>query len=686
MSRREIARWVLLGMVMLWMAFVYASFYLIQDQRPFGGQQLRAVGSILLDCAVAGWILVVGIGVGCQVCRWMGIHSDRPGEDVVWGAGLGLGIVAVGALVFGVLGSATRWMMAGWLAFLTLLSLPGIVRAARSLAGWRSFPAPPRGLRLYLLLMLVLTALLALTPPIDWDGLFYHLTLPRLYLERGQIVPLTDVPHQFFPGLMEMLYLVAMAVRGDVAAKLLHFSFLVLLIGAVYLITERHLHRGGGWRAVAALTSMPMVFVLGGWAYNDLALAFCQIVALGAFLNWLDDRRSRWLLLSGAYCGLALGLKYTGFVCVLAIALCTCWALWRTRAQWKAWLRALGALGGTAAMAAAPWYLRNLAFAGNPVYPFAYRIFGGPGWDAWRAAWYARAGTGLGWDVSALLRLPWTLTLGLRDMNFYDGRVGPVFLLALPFLILWSAAAMLRRRQGPRAMGYVTAFAACQYAVWVMGVIQSRSLFQSRLLLPAAVALSPALAYLYEELSGLALPQISVQRLVGMSVALVLAGNMSYHALYVVQVRPLGVLLGEETRSAFLERTLGDHYRAMEMVNEHLSADDAVLFLWEPRSYYCHRRAQPDPILERWAWLRHRYGDDVDAIGNALAAEGYTHLLLHQAGLDLVRALQLDPITEADVEALEALRSACLQKVDRVGDAYVLYRLAAGGSPEKVYP
>jgi hypothetical protein len=431
---------------------------------------------------------------------------------------------------------------------------------------------------------------------------------------------------------------------------------------------------------------MPMVFVLGAWAYNDLALAYCQIAALGAFLRWLDDRTSRWLLLSGAYCGLAIGLKYTGFVCALAIALCACWALWRARARWRVWLGAVGGFGATAAGLAAPWALRNLGFTGNPVYPFAYGLFGGREWDAWRAAWYARAGTGVGWDVLALLRLPWTLTLGLRDVNFYDGRAGPLFLLALPFLIAWGVRALGPHGERPRAMGYVVAFAACQYGAWVLGVVQSRSLFQSRLLLPALVALCPALAYLYDELSRLDRPRFSVQRLIGMSAALVLAANLSYYLLYVVRVAPVSVLVGEETRTSFLRRALGDHYLAMELINERLSDDDTALFLWEPRSYYCLRRAQPDPILERWAWLRHRYGSDVEAIYRALEAEGYTHILLHRSGLELVRNARLDPITPADVETLDALRSAYLKEVGTVGDAYALYRLTAPEPVSEVKP
>ena len=81
--------------------------------------------------------------------------------------------------------------------------------------------------------------LAALTPPTDWDGLFYHLTWPAWALDAGRIgPPPVAVPHFSFPGLMESLFLLAMAVLDDVAAKLVHWLFALLLGGLVYRLTN----------------------------------------------------------------------------------------------------------------------------------------------------------------------------------------------------------------------------------------------------------------------------------------------------------------------------------------------------------------------------------------------------------------------------------------------------------------
>jgi 4-amino-4-deoxy-L-arabinose transferase-like glycosyltransferase len=561
----------------------------------------------------------------------------------------------------------------------------------------RSLERPARGVWLYVGVTLGLALVVALMPPTDWDGLFYHLTGPAWTLAVGRVgPPQANVPHLSFPGLMESLFTLAMALRGDVVAKLLHWSFALLLGGIVYRLANRHLGDGLGWGAVIALYATPMVAVLAGWAYNDLALAFFQVAALYAVLNGLDrsspmssahdaqsahDARSahrdseRWFFVAGGLAGLSLGLKYTSFVCpVTLVALIvwnTVWQKYGGRVSRPALKRALNRAVGFSVVAlivASPWYLRNLAFTGNPVYPFLYRLWDGRGWSHWHADWYAQSGTGLGGDVGALLALPVTLTLGLRDMNYYDGRTGPLFLAALPGLVF---VALLDRRK-PRALTSMLWFGLAQYVVWAVGVVGSRSLFQSRLLLPALVSFCPGLAYVYDRLERFNLRGFSLRRLVGLVVTLVLSTNVVYQALDMVRLRPLPYLVGEESREAFLTRRLGGYYSAMRTVAE-LPTGARVQFLWEPRSYYSERVVQPDPILETWKYLCEQYDRDVDAIAAQLRERGVTHLLLHTAGKDWVARESPDHLSPGDLVVLEMFTAQYLDVVWELPDAYVLY-------------
>jgi 4-amino-4-deoxy-L-arabinose transferase-like glycosyltransferase len=429
---------------------------------------------------------------------------------------------------------------------------------------------------------------------------------------------------------------------------------------------------------VALYAGIPMVAVLGGWAYTDLALVFYQMAALYALLRWLQQARPSWIALAGVFCGLALGSKYTAFLCplYLLLALLLQWA--RRRHSGRETLSAIGLLCGTTALVAAPWVLRNLAWTGNPVYPFAYRWLGATptmAWDSWRAAWYTRPGSGLGRDAWAWFLLPWTLTLGIRDMNFYDGRLGPLFLLALPFLVAWGLRIFGKRGPRPPALSVLIGFGLIQYVAWTIGVVNSRPLFQTRLLLSALVALCGPIVYVYHELRTLDRPRFSLHRLIGLSVALVLALNLCDQFLYTLAQRPLPMLVGLESQDDYLARNLGTHYQAMQVLDEHLAETDRALFLWEPRSYYCRVAAEPDAILDRWPWLVSRHNADLNAIDDELRSQGYTHILYHRAGADLVRRAKLDPWSQADWAALDRFLDRYLVEQAQIGQAYVLYAL-----------
>jgi 4-amino-4-deoxy-L-arabinose transferase-like glycosyltransferase len=303
------------------------------------------------------------------------------------------------------------------------------------------------------------------------------LTGPKLYLAGGRILPGIDIPHLNFPSLFEMLFMLGLAVRGEVTAKLLHFGFGLLLAGLVFAFSRKHLQLKSGWLAVVFLFSMPMVLTLGGWAYNDLALAFYQVAALYALLCYrekLDQRgQNGWLILSGLCCGLAMSLKYTSFVAPLTLVGLLIWWHWQEKRSFKALIRSVLIFGLVAGLIACPWYLKNWLFTGNPVYPF---VFGGQLWDDYRSAAYSTAGSGVGFDPGALLLLPIQLTLGYKDANYIDGRSGPLFLAFLPLILLYG---LFSYRRKPAAMKAIFIFVLAQYLFWIFGVIWSSGLWQS---------------------------------------------------------------------------------------------------------------------------------------------------------------------------------------------------------------
>ncbi|MCP4415175.1 MAG: phospholipid carrier-dependent glycosyltransferase, partial [Chloroflexi bacterium] len=426
------------------------------------------------------------------------------------------------------------------------------------------------------------------------------------------------------------------------------------------------------------LISMPMVLNLGAQAYNDLPLAFYQVAALAALLRWRQKEQTGWLILSGLLCGLAMGLKYTSFITPLLLAGFVVWHYLQKGNQRlrrlkdfssavKKGLRPLLILTLSTTLVALPWYLKNWVFTGNPIYPF---LFGGHFWDDFRAAAYAGTGTGIGFDPIALLRLPHDLILGLNDAS-QDGQPGPLFLIFLPPIVVYGFSKW--KRGAERPFNILLIFALAQYLFWTVGVIFSGGLWQSRLLLPAFVALSPIIAWIFDDFTRWEHSQFSLRRFSKMVIVLALAFNLVGQILNWLPGVPLTYVAGTASREVILTHWLGNHYTTMQATNAQLPVDAVVTFLYEPRSYYCERDCRPDSILDSLAHLEYLH-NDADGIAQAWQNEGISHVLLFDAGYQFVREQQMAWISPQNVTLMDELAANHLQLIGDWDD-YKLYEL-----------
>ena len=723
-------KWFFIILFLLWLAFVLASYFLVQNAylqpvleglRESDGWlsfQLSptSIGRTALDLLTAFWISFAALGVGRWLLGRFFTFTLSALEELLFGLGLGFGVLGILVLVLGLAGFISRPVLLLLVAGLTILTGRSNLRFISTLPR----PRPSRLIALFLVVSLLLALTVALLPPTSWDGLFYHLTGPKLFLEQGRIVSGLDIPHLSFPSLFEMLYLLALGIRGGAAAVLLHFVFALMLMGLVYISAKELLGVKNAWSAVIFLLTIPMIFILAGWAYNDLALAFYEVAALYALLKWRQHRpaydaeeqslsgngesnesapepaipSNSWLILSGIMLGLAMGLKYTSVVALISLAALIGW--WY-RKKLKQAFRPLLLFLGMAILVSSPWFIKNLIFTGNPVYPF---VFGGEYWDEFRSAAYSEGGTGIAFDPDScteyspdflvgqhptgcdidpvslgtrLLLLPYDITLGIRDAS-QDGPIGPLLLIFLPLLLIYG---VFKKRPGrPSALGGLLFFALTQYAFWIIGVAGSAALWQSRLLLPAMIALCPAMSWLLEDLAHFDHPRFSLQRQLYLVIGLVLLAGLVIQTINWLPQQPWGILVGDESEEENLQRRLTSHFEAMEFINTETPEDAVVAFLWEPRSYYCQRDCRPDSILDEFGHLQYQYGD-AQNIAKAMQDRGISHVLVFEKGLDFVLEANSpsdDPLEEPPV--LVDLRQNYLVPITTIGDElYTLYRL-----------
>lgn len=699
-------RALLSALALAWIFLVTLNYYIVH--KPFSAENALAMLNALGDVAVAGALVALAAALGRRFLR--ALQFDSPLDALVFHAGVGLGLLALATFALGlvIVHRLVFWALFVLAAFGLRDELRAVGRALRALR----LPIASRferALAAFLAFALGIASLVALLPPIAWDAQTYHLVIPKVALEQGRLAAPPDIVYFNFPALGEMLFLAALLLKGDVVAQWLHCAFLLLTLGALFAFASRYFHARVAWLASAMLVAAPSLLSVATWAYVDGMLAFYALTSFYALLRALEQNKARWFALAGTLAGFAISLKYTAVI--VPIALLVVWIAHCLVEHHTLDRRLLTAYCLPLALAA-PYYLRNWIFTGNPFYPF---LFGGKYWDAFRAEWFSRFGTGLLNDPFQLVLAPWNVTIfGVEGAMGFEATIGPLLLMLLP---LWLGVrgqgsggrdqksaveladdtmrnAQFAIRYSPFAIRHLLFFSIALYLFWLWGVAQSKLLMQTRLLFPAFPAFAILAAIAFERLRALDLPQFSLQRFTRLVVLLVLGLTALNYAIGFASSSALAYLVGAESRAAYLRRNLGDYGAALRFINTALPRDARVLFLWEPRVYYAERAAQPDSILDAWTHWRWQHRD-VDAIAAELRGRAYTHLLLNRAGLDFILQTGYDPLSLDDLRGLEEFTARHLEQVygktplriiTREGkprvlnadqDAYAIYRLDA---------
>jgi hypothetical protein len=623
-----------------------------RDLDAVGPVALRDLALTLLLWAVTS---TLAFGLGRRLLRLVDPPTLTALERIVLSLALGLG--ALGFWIFGL--GMVGLLDTGWIAA-TLLGLslwvgPGVpfwsagprqaVRAARD--AWRSAEPLARVSAVLASVIGVLAFLHSVSPPWDYDGLMYHLVGPRTFLSAARLFP---VPESFFlngPFTGEMLFTIGMGFGDDVFPKLIHLTWGLLLVASAYAAGRRWVGTRGGWLSAVALLSVPALPVWAAFAYVDITWSVFEFLALMAAVSWWSTRSVRWLVLSGLMTGLAMGTKYLGLMGFAVLGLFVLVAS-LTRDGWKSALRASLAIGVPAVLVASPWYLKNMVWLGNPVFPL---YFGARGWNETHLEMYSTflASFGVGRSPLDYLLLPWNIYARHAEFGATMNRIDVPGLI-FPVVLLYP---LLKK---DRAVTMLLGVAATRSAVWAAGSQQIR------FLLPVYPALAVAAAYVADRWRPAARSRIPWALLLpSLATAFLLITAFYQGVVVFAQIRPLPVILGAESRREFLERSVGD-FRAASFVQEDLPAGSRVLMIGDARSYYCPTACLPP---DHFAWadaITHLAAGQ--GVGDWLRLSGATHLLISLEDLDFLLQHDTQGIVEAAFRRLLEWRDrGCLTEV-----------------------
>ncbi len=651
---------------------------------PWVGEAAARTGGAFIGAAFVGTAAVSAGAVLLRVIRWRG---QNRAESWLFATVTGVGIVSCASLLLAAadiyrplsvaLLTAVLLLAGTTLPKRRLSAVPGGGRAAvdASAATWYALLAVALGYAL----------LAALAPEKEYDALWYHLQLPRLWLEAGRPV---DPVHEYvslYPLTWELVFGAGMTFGGPVAAKLLHFACLPLLAAFVWQAARRFFPDVSPAAAAALVITTPTLLWESTTTYVDLALALHSFAACYALARYAEDGERAWAGVAAVQLGLAAATKHLGvIIAIIALGLFVV-AARRSRARAIAPLRSALLVAMVAAAVPLPWYLRAWLASGNPVFPEMFGLFGASPahrWDALTEHGLAtfKAHFGLGRSPAALLLLPWNVTV---HGALFGGSLGPVF------LVLTPALAFTERYR--TALACLVCGVAAYVAIWASPI----SSFQIRFLMPVVPALALLAAAALD--TGARRAARSMKRggvFVTAAVMWLALLNLppftSFHEAdrqgwnewltHVVREVPVAVLTGRESEAAYLRREVPS-FAAWQSINTQVPAPGRVLAFSGGDQLYANRpRLSHDGTLARTAvWGA---GTDLPGAVRALRALQITHVLFD-------RRTALAPGDTSLAIASPAFQQACVSEYDdgRYWVCRVAYeRIAAGQAPEEFPP
>ncbi len=578
-----------------------------------------SAGALVWSTGFALLLAVACCGAGGRLAeRWLPSHGGR-GARLVVGFAIGNALLSYVLTLLGVVGWLRPGILTALLVFAVAAAIPYGWRLAR-----RGAPARPDRVGLMTiglaLLFAVPAILMALAPPFLRDSLVYHLNAAREFLRSGSLALPAGNFYFAFPKGEEILLAWPLALAGDRAAQLFGvIQHLGAVAGIYYLVRQRY-RRETALVCALGYAAVPAVVVYAGGAYVEPAMSLSLVAALLA-LAALDERApTARAVLVGLPAGWLIALKYTGLLYAGLLGLLL--LLTSQRAGGRQRLAHLAA----ASLAALPglfWLGRNLAVFGNPVYPFAYRWFGGAGWDVARAAAYDAflKSYGMGRSLVDYLALPFRFALaGEFDSMHFDGYLGPgVLLLLIANVAAWYLVRRSDRRPLVPGLGGALIVAI---GFFVFGTQQARFYFLALLL--SCIHAAPAL--------DLALDQ--KRRAVRLAVVVVLAAAFCWQAYHLVtetvRIGAYRPVLCGEGEDQFLARRVPP-YPAIQFINRRTPPGSRVLAVQTGNyGYYAQRAWFSDAFIEDHTLrtVLSRAANGADAIEIALA-DGFTHLLIN---------------------------------------------------------
>ena len=395
-----------------------------------------------------------------------------------------------------------------------------------------------------------------LAPEISFDSLWYHLVLPKIFLINHAVSHISGglLYYSDMPKFTEMLYVSALSFGSETIAKLIHFSFGLLILFSIYKISRKFLPKKFSLVAVLIFYSSLVV----GWesitAYVDLARTFFEVLAFWGFLNWFESKSTKWLVISGVMMSFAITSKLVAVASLPVFLLLFAYEAYSKKERILLVVKRVFVFVFFAFLIPLPWFMFSFINTGNPFYPYFSNIPVDSGQSLVIP------------DLLFIFRDFYNLFLNLSD------PISPLYLLLLPLIIVVLKKADLKVK-------FLALYTFSAIIIWYL----TQEARGGRFIMPYLPVFAVLAAYAVGKIKNKKIEAVAIIVVVIVSLSSILYRDLANKKF-------IPVLLGRESKSQFLTNNLnfsfGDFYDTDGYFAKTIKSSDKVLLFGFHNLYY----------------------------------------------------------------------------------------------------
>lgn len=339
---------------------------------------------------------------------------------------LGIGIFSYTLFALGILGLYNSpvfiCMLLIFFIFLVVLSSKyGLVKKSRSIVIY-IFTCKSNLLKGLIFLLAVLgmvNFIIALSPERGFDALWYHLMIPKLYIQNNGIfyIPGSLLYYSPMPKLLDLLYVIPIGLHLDFLTRLINIAFGVLTLFVTYYFAKIFVRRNLAIFAPVILFSN----IVFSWqittAYIDIGRTFFEILSIFTLFLWMQNKKQSFFIESALCMGLAIATKPISFISLFAtLFFISCYGF--RKEESRKLFKQIVVFFFTALAVPLPWLMFAFVNTGSPFYPFFTKTYE------------------INPSVSLLNPLSFVSEI-LKIFTASPDPISPIFLIVLPLLVFY---------------------------------------------------------------------------------------------------------------------------------------------------------------------------------------------------------------------------------------------------------